>query len=238
VTHWNLTYEPPEHRPIDIPITHRILVDTPFACPRADTSITVDGALDDWPGLPFPCIEPAQVSPSALEWNGAGDCSFRFATAYDDENVYIAVETTDDRAFLDTHRRAGKQDGIELRFDARAAGIRNDERAQDEKRQARYQWIVIAPGEDGSPPTVLLPDSLAEGIRLAAVRTRQGHVCEVAIPVAYLEDLQEGQWTGFRLNATVIDYDSPRDVGTSLWWRPHWASTANWPASGTFLREE
>ena len=60
-------------------------------------SVTIDGKLDEW-NLDSPAVvkEASQVIRDAVVWQGENDCSANFYLAWDEENLYMAAEVTED----------------------------------------------------------------------------------------------------------------------------------------------
>jgi len=75
--------------------------------PKAKKAIRVDGSLDDWasiPSLPFhtyvnACMTPGFNNKALMKWRGPDDLSASFRTAWDDKNLYVAIEVIDDVHF-------------------------------------------------------------------------------------------------------------------------------------------
>lgn len=63
---------------------------------KAD-GITIDGNLDDW-NLDSPAVvnDATQIIRDAQLWKGADDCSVTFYLAWDEDNLYIAADVTED----------------------------------------------------------------------------------------------------------------------------------------------
>ena len=60
-------------------------------------SVTIDGKLDEW-NLDSPAVvkDASQVIRDELMWQGENDCSAKFYLAWDEENLYMAAEVTED----------------------------------------------------------------------------------------------------------------------------------------------
>ena len=60
-------------------------------------SVTIDGKLDEW-NLDSPAVvkDASQVIRDAVVWQGENDCSANFYLAWDEENLYMAAEVTED----------------------------------------------------------------------------------------------------------------------------------------------
>ncbi len=62
------------------------------------TGIVLDGALDDWEGIRFQRVTPANgvLDASTIPVYREYDLSFRFAVCHNDDALYVAVEVIDD----------------------------------------------------------------------------------------------------------------------------------------------
>lgn len=59
--------------------------------------ITIDGDLSDWNLDSAAVVEDAsQVIRDAVMWQGAADCSAKFYLSWDEDNLYIAAQVTED----------------------------------------------------------------------------------------------------------------------------------------------
>ena len=60
-------------------------------------SIVIDGSLDEW-NLDSPAVveDATQVIRDVVFWQGANDCSAKFYLAWDEENLYVAADVTED----------------------------------------------------------------------------------------------------------------------------------------------
>jgi hypothetical protein len=72
-----------------------------------------------------------------------------------------------------------------------------------------------------------------KGTKAVCVKTKNGHVTEVAFPKAVLDSTQGTDWTHVRVNVAIDDRDS--DGGSQLWWYPDWRTTSL-PGTGTFVK--
>lgn len=207
-----------------------------YECPRRSAPVRVDGDLSEWADLPFACTEPGQVLMAPDSWNGPQDCSFRFGVSFDDGFVYVAVEVFDDRVVADGASSPWFQDGVEVRIDARPPPARSS-RGAVELRDVLL--VAVAPGATAEAPVIHAAERMPEGLRAGCRRTNEGHVSEIAIPAAYLDTMQGGEWRSFRLNIAVDDHDGAardRTQAAQLWWQPDWRQPEDVPGSGTFRR--
>ena len=164
------------------------------------------------------------------------DASFRAGLSYDNEYLYIAMQTRDDKTILDATRYPWEQDGVEVRIDARADPARSRGRGGNDFID--HLIISIAPpAQAGGKPVIFRPDELPAGSKYAAVRNDEGIAMEAAIPVAWLNAQQKTDWKAVRVNFTQHDHDT-EELGNSthLYWRPDWRADRNVEGSGTFLK--
>ena len=234
VLDWCVTYR------IDGGETHqakgqlRVPILPQFDCARADGTIVVDGKLDDWPALPFVVDQPEQVK-NRRTYTGPDDCRFRFGIVHDDRCVYIAVETTDDRQYLDPRKLVWQQDGVEIRLNAEPEPHRSHCHGWDVGWD-RVLSVVCSPGQKLGDMVRWQHAKLPGGTQVACVTTGVGHNTEVAIPISYLDAKQGGPWQAFRLNVAVDDVDTDGQVA-QLWWKPDWREMQTYAGSGTFRRK-
>jgi len=237
VTTWRFTYDVPNREPLVVLARHALIVESRYDCISIPDAPAIDGSLEDWNGLSIACLQPSQIVPRPRNWNGTGDCSFRFGVTRDDERVYIAVEVVDDVVIAEPGIRPWKQDSIEIRLDARPEEDLSANRGEADRDQTNHLYVALSPGNAPNETALFEPEKLPEGFVSACMRTPDGYAAEMAFPVAYITRMSGGSWDAFRLNITANDYDSVVDIGTALWWRPDWSSAENLPGSGTFGRE-
>jgi len=206
----------------------------PLGCPRAARPVTVDGKLDEWDELPHGA-DPEQIDPDRELWTDAGDCSFRFQTAYDDDYVYVAVDVTDDVLLTDAQRDAWHQDMLGIYLDARPDPDRSWGRAQRSWRDLQVCWF--SPGATTEEMVWTQRNASRPDTKAACVKREGGYVAEAAFPIAYLNRMQGEPWKAFRLNLVVADYDVDFAAALTLWWRPDWRSDSTYAGSGTFERQ-
>jgi len=235
---WSASYQLPGRQPLDVEGTHRLAIDAIFECPHRIQPVTVDGRLDEWNEFPYACTDPADIAFNSRNWKGPADSSFRFATAYDDEFVYIAIQAVDEQIVFEPRNGPWFQDGLEVRFDAR---MDRPDDAAGQRDPDTFLLIGLCPGETAEDMVISHRPIVAKaGVKAVCLRTDAGFEAEIAIPTRYLDSKQNGAWKTFRLNIAQDDYDG--DVGDSskasqIWWRPDWRSRQNYRRSGTFRRK-
>jgi hypothetical protein len=224
---WQITYEFPNHKPVQIPGSRACPVEAPFTIPKVGMAPVIDGQLTDWTALPFVVERPAEITRRAGSWKGPQDGAFHFSLAYDERFLYLGVECQDDQVSASsTDSRLRSRDGIEVWLDARPSGG-----GMGDKEGALHLQIAdgkVLDSEPGEPP-------VPSGIVVQSSQADHGQSTEVAIPVSYLEGLQGGGWKQVRVNVAFNDRD---DDGTAeIWWRPEWEGDDDYEGSGLFTRE-
>jgi hypothetical protein len=221
---WSATYLPPARNPVKVPREDWIAVEKIQSCPTQTAPVAIDGKLDEWPAFP--------LSNSA---KNAADCSYKFAVQHDDNFVYIAVKTADDKAILNPKKEPWSQDGVEVRFDARPEPQRSQGRGHGEFKDILV--VSMSPGATLEQMVLYSADQLPAGVKAICVKTAEGFNAEIAIPASYLNEKQGGPWKAFRMNIAVDDYDDVAGPLKALWWRPDWRSQETYAGSGTFERQ-
>jgi outer membrane protein assembly factor BamB len=207
-----------------------------MVCGRRKEPVIADGDLKEWGELPIVCREPAQIEVSPETWQGPDDLSFRLAVEHDDQYVYVAVDAVDNDRVFDPAGYPWNQDGIEIRLDARPDPIRSNCRGEGESSD--FLFLALSPGATPDQTIAYGEEKCPTGMKVACVRTPKGHATEIAVPVAYLNGKQGGEWKALRLNVAVDDFDEAGIAGGSqIWWRPDWRDPVNYIGSGTFRKE-
>jgi predicted alpha/beta superfamily hydrolase len=189
----------------------------------------VDGNLKEWSALPF----AIGTSESDFVANA------RFATSYDDRFLYVAIAVHDSRLVIRPDKPSGEQDGVEVWLDARPDPMRSESKAEADGYQATFVLARISPALSPAGavpmPEPSLRSPLPQGLARACQLTADGYAAEFAIPIAYLDAMQGGDWRELRLNIHLTDFVAPGDK-TDLWWQPEWRSMQNRAGSGTFQK--
>ena len=194
----------------------------------------IDGNLIDWDETFHEVIDPKQILGDASSWNGKEDGFYSFATAYDDEFVYIAVDVFDDHVISEKDLKPWEQDGIEIRLDARDRSISAN--GNGSEQGTKIMLLAISPNENANDEPWLShqKDKLPLGTQYVCVRKNDGYAAEFAIPVSYFIEKQNEDWKDFRFNICIDDTDD--DGFAQLWWQPSWREKENIAGSGIFLK--
>lgn len=198
---------------------------------KVESPITIDGKLDDWI-LASPIIieDQSQVIRDAEFWQGPTDLSLKAYVMWDEENLYLAVDVTEDTPFgaIEMLELDG-QDNLKLFISTdptadprRTSYDTNDflvyfimdnsywDTAFDRSMVAReVRERFISRGMDGG-------ENVLDGFECAAQPTSTGFIWEAVIPWANFSNNnipvyapQVGDEIKFNLAATDISYPCP-----------------------------
>ncbi len=202
--------------------------------PQETKQKKIDGLLDDWHESFTSVDNPLQILGDAKSWNGPDDSHYLFATAYNDDFVYFAVQVFDNQVISEKDTPPWEQDGIELRLDARERSISASGLGKEQGKD--IMLIAISPNKNSHEDAWLThkKKKLPTGIKYVCVQNKEGYIAEFAIPVSYFNQKQGAEWKDFRLNICIDDTDD--DGFSQLWWQPSWREKENRAGSGMFLR--
>jgi hypothetical protein len=144
---------------------------------------TIDGDLSEWGGL-ADVIEQVVFQPA--NWSGTGDTSATFALAWDDDNLYLAVQVKDEvRAQTQRDALIFKGDSLEVLLDADLAGDFADAKLSSDDFQLGLSPGDLTTGDPPPQPYLWFPGErkgIPAGISLAAKPLGDGYTVEAAIP--------------------------------------------------------
>jgi hypothetical protein len=204
---------------------------------RQRTPIVVDGRLSEWGKLAHSAVHSAQVL-GAESWSGPLDLHYDFDLRYDDENLYIAVNVTDDHVASVKDRPPWEQDGLELMLDPRDDPERANDRRDYGETWRDYAYLAFSPAQTREQMAVWEAEKIPTGVTFACLPTVAGYAAEILIPNRVLDALRrQGKYDLLRFNLAVHDAEEPGGPSTVFWWQPDWHLDANVPGSGTFRRK-
>lgn len=209
-----------------------LFLDRVYEIPQRNAPVFVDGILNDWDELPFVCDEPLEIALRHQEWKGAKDNSFRFAVERDLYHLYVAVHVVDESLNVAPDKLPWTQDGVEIRIDARPDPERSEGIGENQLHD--FLLFAMSPAAAGEAMIVAFEEQIPDGMKYACVPTDDGFSAEVAVPLSYLNEKQQGSWERVRLNIAVTDFDDGLEAGSQIWWRPDWRKVRNYKGSGTF----
>jgi hypothetical protein len=197
-------------------------------CPARTSPVAVDGKLEEWPSLPW-TVDKAIWGYNPEQNAGPTDLSYRFATAYDANYLYVAVDVTDDKVVALPGRPPWEQDCVQVYLEPAPTA---------DGSLGRVIYLAASPAPAGSDAPLGANNSSTwpVGTRAAVARTDKGYAAEFAVPIVVLDQAQGGAWSRFRLNIGVEDQDG---IGKHyhVKWQPKWEWTDRAvPGLGTFMR--
>lgn len=185
------------------------------ATARLNTPPQIDGDLAEW--LALPSVTAPFVTEQEASWDGSMDIFTIWRAAWDDDALYLSVIVQDDTLVqTQAAKFAYRGDSIELQFDTDLNGDLGPQVSPDD-----FQYVV-SPGNFGSlAPGVYrfqgdvegnMNDAPGTAARVAAIRTDDGYILELAIPWSDMGVTpEEGLQIGAALS--VNDNDTP---GTAI----------------------
>jgi predicted phosphodiesterase len=227
--HWTASYDNDANKAVtEVSGTCRVPIDTAFPLSSSDVAVIVDGKLDEWEDLPFRVDQPADIFFNPAAWKGPWDSAFRFATRCDENSLYVALKVVDDEPCFEGWKYW--EDFAMLWVDGRAS-------EKDDPKTSVFN-VITGPAFTDEQASEYLEGVMPDGVQRASVATEDGFEAEFSIPLAYLNERQQGAWNRVRLNVSVRDFDQrdERDGVTILCWRPQWFRGNDYPQSGLFLR--
>ncbi|MEQ9438105.1 MAG: sugar-binding protein [Cyclobacteriaceae bacterium] len=230
----NISYHGESIPEVTFESTYRLRPEKVAVLSPTESAIEIDGSLDDWAELTYKVSENGYADSDPFSHKGAEDASFQFDITYDDEYLYVAAKVTDDQLETTMDKMPMQQDGIHVMLDARPERISALETGEGLFREVLY--LGQSPLAERDSSNLFRANRLPKGTQTAIHRTDQGYVAEMAIPVAYLNEVQGGNWESLRLNVAISDYDEDGQYQTSLFWKPDWRGDENYVGSGTFHR--
>ncbi len=140
---------------------------------RRVKGITIDGKLDDWSDVPAHLTntrERVKYKPDA--WSGPEDCSMTTRIGYDDKNLYLAVDVTDNVVVGSEGGSQWERDGVMIFWDPRPPN----------QRGARFTAPCKMVRIWAPDVTIGLQEGTIQGCRMVSRRHKGGYTVELAIP--------------------------------------------------------
>ncbi len=203
---------------ISLTTSKRLFLDWIHTLPKVKESVTVDAELSDWKSTKWIDVRNPQYIKEDWDWKGEADGRFKFATQYDAENLYVAIQFYDELSIAEEELSA-RQDKFIIHVDL------NPE-------TEGYEVFELAWG--GKETSAI---SNHEGIKAMISKNSSDQSLEVKIPFEQLiNDLSDSH---IRINIGIMDHDRPENTKPSvLWWRPIWGSEFDYKMSGMFWLEK
>ncbi len=238
---WRLSTTLPDGAPYEVERKIPLVPDIAFDVPRREVAVQVDGSLTEWGPLRFLVEHPAEVQGELAFHRGVEDGSLRFDVSSDERFLYIAAVVQDDRVVLSGEASVWVQDALVLNLDARPEPERSENRSARKTFRSgasgRLIYTAMAPAaDDESEPAFFMRETWPEEMIAAFERTEAGFRVEIAIPNAFLDEVQGEPWRELRINLGVSDQDEEGQQ-VVYWWLPDRFGEIAIPGTGRFRRD-
>ncbi len=192
--------------------------------------VKLDGNLKEWKDASWISVDNWDGAP--FDYDGAEDCSLKFATSYDKNNLYVALDLKDNDFLINENGSHFNQDAIMLGLDARpehqSAFSKGSGRGRD--------WIAYLRTFRSNNPVYgasRLPTEVTSEVQM----TKTGATIEIAFPLEYIEKMSGGDWSSLRFGIGYYDYDRQDEGATTHYWFPAWNAANDIPGSGMLFKD-
>ena len=189
-----------------VQIEQPVTIDREFDVPKK--SIQLDGDLADWGTLDQVLSSKPLLLGNVTDWTGPSDATFRFALAYDDQQLYYAASVRDDHV-------VPMGDALYLTLDTRPF----DRRLADSRLGVGTIGLEVSiPAKDGMAPVTVQHVGPNKPAAQASVRrTPDGYQLELALALSAVTALQGPKWTDLMATTGLRDRDG--DTECYVIWR-------------------
>lgn len=192
--------------------------------------IKLDGNLKEWKNADWISVDHMEGSP--FDFDGKEDFEMKFATGYDAEYFYVAIDMKDNDFFTNEEGSYWNQDAIIVGLDARPQHIS----AFSGGTGRGKDWLAFLRTFKKENP-IYNENELPVEVKSALVKTETGAQMEMAIPLEYLNKMNDDPWSSVRLGVGYYDYDSNDEEATTHFWFPAWTESSDIPGSGMMFKE-
>ena len=198
---------------------------------KAGKKVKLDGDFKEWSNG-WITMDAENMNGKPFDFKGDKDLNIKFSTSYDDDNLYLAIDITDDEIFVSEKRSMWQQDALIVAVDARPPHIS----ALNDGGGRNREWMAyLRTFKDVD--AVLWEDRLPVGVTSTAVMTKDGAHVEMTIPAKYLDEKQMQDWSSLRLAIGYFDVDENGESRTEHYWQPAWGTENSVPGSGMMFKE-
>jgi len=199
---------------------------------KATSTITVDGKFSDWEDN-WEWIPISGFKGKPFDYRGEKDFKMSFNSIYDKENLYLAVQISDDEIFHNAELQPWSQDMVAIALDARPP----EQSYFNNGRGSGKSWLPIFLNFNEEKPIQQRQD-LPDDLEYSFTKHSGGVNLELSIPISYLDKMQMHPWTSFRLGIGYIDFDEKGESKSEHYWYPAWSSPDSFHGSGMFFKSE
>lgn len=207
---------------------------------RVRQPIVVDGDLSEWRKLRFSASKQGDFDPEAAELT-ASDISFDFDLRFDDDNVYLAVEVTDDQVIASDQRPALGQDAIIVTLDTQALPERLINKglvdAATDGTLFKMAFDILTVGGEAPMPAIEFLQASRDELSSSGARTETGYTVEWAVPREVLKARGTDIGEGVRLSIHAQDFDEGDRAPKNWYWGPSRFGDTPVSGSGMFVVE-
>ncbi len=193
-------------------------------------NLKIDGNMMEWEKATWNTIKNIDGTP--FDYDGEADCSIKFATAYNDDFFYVAIDLMDNNFVIEEKGSHWNQDAVILGLDARPKNSSAFNAGEGRGRD----WIAYLRTFKNENP-VYGSNQLPTEVKSEVLFNENGATIEVAFPMEYIEKMGGENWSSLRFGLGYYDYDSDDENSTNHFWFPAWNSTDDVPGSGMLFRE-
>lgn len=177
-------------------------------------SITIDGDLSDWAGIKFMNVGEKHILPgkgTKLDYKGTSDLSASAAVSWDENNIYLAVNVTDDHFVPEDKGIGFLNDSIQVYFDMQNEG--SDGYDDNDSVYCLHMAKGKAVAELEQAPTgYFVGDSNAHtgidiNVKVSLKQTPTGYIYEAAFPRSALAFIKNNEGSQFGFSFMVNDND-------------------------------
>ncbi len=197
---------------------------------RKASKIKLDGDIKEWKEATWIPVEHMEGAP--FDFDGPEDFSLKFATAYDENHFYVALDLTDNNFFIEEEGSYWDQDAVIFGIDGRPVHISAFNGGEGRGRD----WMAYMRTFKKKNP-VYNENRLPTPVTTEVKMTSTGATMEIAVPLDYLKKNGGEDWSNLRFGLGYYDYDAEDENPTTHFWFPAWNSLQDLPGSGMLFRK-
>jgi hypothetical protein len=226
-----VTYEKEDRPDVVMQQTLYYLPQYEFEVINAKKKITVDGNLNEWTSE-WISMDTKYMTRNPFHYKGKQDFSMQFATAYDENYIYVGVKVTDDDWYQNGASAHWTQDVIIVGLDARPLSI--SEKNNGYGRNREWLSLLLTMNEEKA---LYESNDLPEGILHKVNVNGQTATAEMAIPISYLNKMQQQDWKNVRIGIGYYDFDEGGEERNDHMWFPAWTTGETIHGSGMMFKK-
>ena len=229
-------------RPVQFPVVKPLLPLGRYKIGRVG-AVSIDGELAEWGELRYAATAQGDI---LADETSAADISYKFDIREGAEQLYVAVDVTDE----DVQQRADliprAQDAVRVFIDPRAPARRDASMGAGQAvlggDMAAQVATIVATGEALNDELLGFVAATNAAIEYKVELSETGYVAEFAIPLELIQakaDADTGTaevWREARISIAVYDLDAGEHGAKPLFWQPYRYGNAAIAGSEVFVR--